>query len=73
MKKLAISGLNAQERQALVELVKQNIKESDSQAIIVESLNFIEDILEKLKGHNISLAKIKAMLGLASENINQKN
>jgi hypothetical protein len=72
MKQLAILGLSVQERQRLIEVTKADIKATEDRVMIVEALNFIEDILEKLKTSNISLAKIKAMLGLEANKIEKK-
>ena len=60
MKKLAIAGLSTQERSRLIETAKQNIKTTEDQALIVEALTLVNDILEK----HLSLAKLKSMLGL---------
>jgi hypothetical protein len=63
MKKLAIAGLSTQERSRLIETAKQDIKTTEDQALIVEALTLVNDILEK----HLSLAKLKSMLGLNSD------
>ena len=47
MKKLAIAGLSTQERSRLIETAKQDIKTTEDQALIVEALTLVNDILEK--------------------------
>ena len=65
MKKLAITKLSPQQRSQLIETTKssQHIKTTEDQALIVEALTLVNDILEK----HLSLAKLKSMFGLNSD------
>ena len=70
MKKPVIASLDIEERQKLIAHVKQNLLNSTDKEVIVEALNFYNDLVEKLKSSKISINQLKQMLvGFKADNI----
>ena len=70
MKKAKVASLSNQERQALIEHVEQNALSSHDKEVVVEALNFYDDLMEKLKSSKISINTLKEMLvGFKADNL----
>jgi len=70
MKKPVIASLGTKERQELITHIEQNLLNSTDKEVIVEALNFYNDLVEKLKSSKISINQLKQMLvGFKADNI----
>jgi hypothetical protein len=68
MQKPAISSLSGREREELKNNVKNNSLSDSNKGVVVEVIDFCDELLEKLKTSNISISKLKEMLlGFKSE------
>ena len=70
MKKPVIASLDTKERQELIEHIHKSSLANDDKEVVVEALNFYNDLLEKLKSSKISINQLKQMLvGFKADNI----
>jgi hypothetical protein len=70
MKKPVIASLDTKERQELIEHIHKSSLANDDKEVVVEALNFYNDLLEKLKSLKISINQLKQMLvGFKADNI----
>ncbi len=70
MQKPVIASLGTKERQELITHIEQNLLNSTDKEVIVEALNFYNDLVEKLKSSKISINQLKQMLvGFKADNI----
>jgi hypothetical protein len=63
MKKPKVVTLTSQEREELIEHIKENSLNSDDKQAMIELIGFSNDLMEKLKSSKISINKLKEMLG----------
>ena len=69
MKKPAIADLTFEEINNLIEQVKEANIADTPREIVVETLATFQELLEKLKSSQISIKKLKSLLGFYSEQI----
>lgn len=70
MKKPVIASLDTKERQELIEHIHKSSLANGDKEVVVEALNFYNDLLEKLKSSKISINQLKQMLvGFKADNI----
>jgi hypothetical protein len=70
MKKPLIASLDLKERKELIEHINQNMLNPNDKKVVVEALDFYNDLMEKLKSSKISINQLKEMLvGFKSDNI----
>ena len=70
MKKPVIASLDTQGRQELIGHINANSLGVDDKKVVVEALDFCNDLMEKLKSSKISINQLKEMLvGFKSDNI----
>jgi hypothetical protein len=70
MKKPKAVSLSAQERQEFIEHINKCSLDIDDKKIVIELVDFCDDLIEKLKLSKISINKLKEMLvGLKADNL----
>ena len=70
MKKPVIASLDIKERKELIEHINTSSLGGDDKKVVVEALDFCNDLMEKLKSSKISINQLKEMLvGFKSDNI----
>ncbi|WP_375326558.1 hypothetical protein [Candidatus Tisiphia endosymbiont of Nemotelus uliginosus] len=70
MQKSKVVTLTLQEKEALVDHIKESSLNEDDKQVIIELLNLYDDLKEKLKSSNISVKKLQEMLlGFKSDKI----
>ncbi|WP_341752107.1 hypothetical protein [Candidatus Tisiphia endosymbiont of Piscicola geometra] len=62
MKKPKVATLSAEEREELIQHVKESSLTGDEQQTIVELVKFCNELIDKLASSNISINKLKEML-----------
>ncbi len=69
MKKPKVATLSAEEREELIQHVKDSSLTGDEQQTIVELVKFCNELIDKLASSNISINKLKEMLiGFKADN-----
>jgi len=70
MKKPKISNLTIQEQQDLIADIKQSSLSAGEKEIVLELVDFYDDLMEKLKSSKISINQLKEMLvGFKADNL----
>ena len=69
MKTPAIVTLNANERQALINAIKQGNIQNNNKDVVVDALEFINELIEELKTSKVSIYNLKQLLGFKSEQL----
>lgn len=69
MKQPEIVKLSNEEKQALIAKVKQSLSDSRDKDIVVEALDFCNNLLEELKNSKLSISRLKQLLGFRSEQL----
>ena len=63
MKKPKVAILTPKERQDLIEHIKKSSLDIDNKKVVIELVDFYDELIEKLKSSKISINKLKEMLG----------
>lgn len=69
MKAPAIVTLNTDERQTLINSIKQSHLQNNNKDIVVGALEFIDELIEELKTSKVSIHNLKQLLGFKSEQL----
>ncbi len=67
MKSPSIVGMGPAERKNLVTEIERGILQENSKKILVDTLSFIDSLIEELKTSKINIHKLKQLLGFRSE------
>jgi hypothetical protein len=69
MKTPAIVKLNGNERQELINEIKQSPLQENNKAVMIDTLEFINELVEELKTSKVSIHNLKQLLGFKSEQL----
>ena len=69
MKKPSIVNCSAEERQKIIQIVEQEMQTPSCKNTVIEALDFINVLIEKLKSSNITIHQLKRMFGFNSEQL----
>lgn len=69
MKSPAIVQLNTSERQKLINELKQSNLHDNNKELMVDTIGFIDELIEELQTSKVSINNLKQLLGFKSEQL----